>query len=486
MAESTPRSQRREKWVERLIVALAIGIALVSARPYAGGWNDGSRLATVETLIDQRMWAIDDSTFVRVPQRHDSNTPLPYDPSVPSLLEHGTLDKLFIRGHYYSDKSPVPALLMAGEYQLWKWTTGWTARAHPDRFCRSMTLASSGLAYVLAVLYIYRLGRPLRLPLSLRLILAGSFALATIALPYTQQVNNHILLLAVTAALVLQVAWLLDEEESGSVSRWRYAALGTLAGLGYTIDLGAGPVILLCTAGLIAGNQAKMFLRSVATRRRTSLLFFILAACPWLVLHHALNYSIGSSFKPANANPEYFLWPGSPFNVRNLTGGWAHDGPLSFLLYAASMIGGKRGFVGHNLPLFLVFPAVTILLRNRENRQAVLWGLGCCGGTWLLYAPTSNNSSGQCCSIRWFVPLLAPAYYILALLLKHYPEYRIDFLVLSAWGVMLVLFMHEGPWITHMVPLFWPIQAAALLSWAILHHFRRRAASLSAVSDASQ
>jgi hypothetical protein len=494
MAGSTSRPDRREKWVEFSILALAIGIALVSARPYAGGWNDGSRLATVETLIDQRTWIIDDSVFTRVPHPDNPDTPLPYDPKISALLEHGTLDKLFIHGHFYSDKSPVPALLMAGPYQLWKWITSRTARANPDRFCTAMTLASSGLAYVLVVLCIYRLGRPLRLPMSLRLALTGSFALATVALPYAQHVNNHILLLAVMAALVLQVAWMLDERRTGSVSGWRLAGVGTLAGLGYTIDLGAGPVILLCTGVLIVVCQAETLPRSVANQLRegigspgrASLLIFLLAALPWLVLHHALNYAIGGTFKPANANPEYFDWPGSPFGVRNLTGSWVHDGPLPFLVYATSMIAGKRGFVGHNLPLFLAFPAAMMLWRRHgENRRELLWALGCCGGTWLLYAATSNNSSGQCCSIRWFVPLLAPAYYLLALFLKRYPEYRIDFAILSLWGMILVVLMREGPWITHMVPLFWPIQAAALFSWAIRHHFRHRVTSLSVVSDAS-
>jgi chromate transport protein ChrA len=502
MAGSTPSPDRREKWVECWVLAVAIGIALCSARPYAGGWNDGSRLATVETLIDRHAWFIDDSIFVRVPHPDDANTPLPYDPNVSALLEHGTLDKLFIHGHYYSDKSPVPALLMAGEYQLWKWATSWTARTHPDRFCAAMTLASSGLSYVLAVLCIYRLGRPLRLPLLLRLALTGSFALATVALPYAQQVNNHILLLAVTAALVLELAWLMAESQRGSMSAWRLAAVGTLAGLGYTIDLGTGPVILLCTTVLIAACRKKTLLRSVANQDSagtrsgerapllgfwSSGLIFALAALPWLVLHHALNYAIGGSFQPANAHAEYFVWPGSPFAVRNLTGSWAHDGPLTFLIYAASMLGGKRGFLGHNLPLFLTLPALIVLLRrHRESWPGALWALGCCGGTWLLYAATSNNSSGQCCSIRWFVPLLAPAYYLLALFLRRYPEYRLDFLVLSAWGVILVFLMREGPWITHMVRFFWPIQTAALCSWAIGQRLRSGAGEPLHAEDVSK
>ncbi len=141
------------------------------------------------------------------------------------------------------------------------------------------------------------------------------------------------------------------------------------------------------------------------------------------------------------------------------------------------MMAGKRGFLGHNLPLFLALPALVVLLRrHRECRREVLWAVGCCAGTWLLYAATSNNSSGQCCSIRWFVPLLAPAYYVLALFLQRYPRYRMDFLVLSAWGVLLVLLMRDGPWLTHMVPFFWPIQAAALGSWALCSYLRRRVA----------
>ena len=45
-----------------------MAIALVSARDYAGGWNDGSRLATVESLVDYHTLAIDKSIYVDVPR----------------------------------------------------------------------------------------------------------------------------------------------------------------------------------------------------------------------------------------------------------------------------------------------------------------------------------------------------------------------------------------------------------------------------------
>src|SRR5437899_11778232 len=99
------------------VLSAAVTVALLSAHCYAGGWNDGSRLATVECLVDYHTLAIDRSIFVQVPPRDGSATPSPYPDDEPDLLSHGTGDKLLIQGHFYSDKSPVPALLMAGLYQ---------------------------------------------------------------------------------------------------------------------------------------------------------------------------------------------------------------------------------------------------------------------------------------------------------------------------------------------------------------------------------
>jgi hypothetical protein len=223
-----------------LVLAAALLAAWLAARDYAGSWNDGSRLAAVESLIDRHTWAIDDSLFVRVPRDPDRPAPYPRDDEL--LMTRGTLDKLWINGRFYSDKSPVPALPLAGEYAAWRALTGGTARDHADRFCRLLTFGSSGLAYALAVWCVYRLGRPLRLPPGPRLGLAASFALCTVALPYAEHVNNHVLLLAVATALLVELAWLAQGEAARTAGR--LLLLGTLAGLGYTIDLGAGPVLL--------------------------------------------------------------------------------------------------------------------------------------------------------------------------------------------------------------------------------------------------
>ena len=135
------------------------------------------------------------------------------------------------------------------------------------------------------------------------------------------------------------------------------------------------------------------------------------------------QYAVGGTLQPANAVAEYLDWPGSPFDAGNMTGTWKHT-PGHLLSYAAALLLGKRGFLGHNLPLLLAVVGGVLLLRRRlAERPELVFAAAWSIGTWLLYAVASNNYSGQCCSIRWFVPLLAPGYYALALLLEKKASY---------------------------------------------------------------
>lgn len=457
-----PVPARHDRLGGSAVFLAALCVALASAHDYAGSWNDGSRLATVECLVDYHTLAIERSVFVAVPPQRDPGQPTPYPPDNALLMERGTADKLLIDGHYYSDKSPVPALLLAGLYQALQTTTGLIARDRPDQFCYGLTVGSSGLAYAAAVWAVYALGGLLTLPLGMRLALTASFALATVALPYTRHVNNHVFLLGVVALLLVQLAHL----EHDAASWRRLLAVGTLAGLGYTIDLGAGPVLLLCLLPLIAYRCGS--LRAPA--------LVLLAALPWLGLHHAVNYAVGGTWKPANAVPEYFHWPGCPFTPDNLTGAWTHPSLWRFLLYAGDLLLGKNGFLGHNLALFLAVGGAGLLLWRRVPEwPLVLFVCAFAGGTWFLYALTSTNHAGLCCSVRWLVPATAAGYYLLALLLRDAPEYRRDFLVLSAWGLVLgALMWWKGPWMQRMVPGYWFLFAGALLSWLGVHLTRPR------------
>ena len=450
----------KSRFVEGMVILAATVVALVSAQTHAGSWNDGSRLATVECLVDHHTLAIDQSIYVAVPAANDPVRRFPYassDPDMMTTLRVGTADKLFIDGHFYSDKSPVPALLMAIFYQVLQWLTGLRAAFQPEAFCWAMTVFSSGLPYIVAVWAVHRMGGVLELPLATQIALTASFALATLAPAYARNINNHVLLLGVAAALMLGLARLGAMAGSTRPTWLLLTTLGTLAGFGYSIDLGTGPPLFACALVLVTWRC-----RSIA-----GVGLFVLGALPWLVLHHAVNYAVGGTFKPANAVAAHFLWEGCPFNAQNMTGTWKHESVYDFLSYALSLLFGKRGFVGHDVPLFLSLTAMAALLRRRIGELPELLFAGCwCGGTWLAYACLSNNSSGLCCSIRWFLPLLAPAYYVLAVALRHRPEWRGDLLILSGWGAVLAaLAWWRGPWVDVMLAAYWPLLGAALSCW---------------------
>src|SRR5262249_15280614 len=85
-----------------LIGLTGLALAAASARPYAGAWNDGSRLAAVESLADRHTLVIDNSIFCRPSLNDDTRTVSPYDPQNENLLAYGTRDKLWIDSHFYS------------------------------------------------------------------------------------------------------------------------------------------------------------------------------------------------------------------------------------------------------------------------------------------------------------------------------------------------------------------------------------------------
>jgi len=403
---------------EVLLFLLTQAVALFGAM-HAVGWNDGSRLATVESLVDYHTWQIDQSIFTA-----------------------HTGDKMFINGHYYSDKSPVPALAMAVVYQVFQWTTGLKAAQEPSLFVFLMALSFSGTAYVVSVLGLDRLMVRSSLSNKMRVPLVASFALGTIALTYSRVSNIHILMLAVFILLFLLL-------ERAVEPGWEKFSQGQLLALGSLLGY--------------------------RTRSLASVIIVLASAFPWFALHHVLNYRIGGTFLPANTVSQYFLFPGSTLTAQNLTGaGWAHHNLSEFLIYCVGLLFGNQGFIVHNLMLFFAIPAAVVGLRETvEKRGLIYYSIGLILGIGLLYAATSNNYSGECCSIRWFVPLLVPFYYVLILALKRYPSAVVDLWILSAWSIVLgVLLWGHGPLTPPLLPALWYVNAAALISWLGYRGFR--------------
>ena len=232
---------------------------------------------------------------------------------------------------------------------------------------------------------------------------------------------------------------------------------GFLAGFAYNLDFGIGPP-------LVAAVLAAVALR---TRRALPVLMCGLAVLPCVIAGHAINYAIGGDFlKPLNMHPEYLAWPGSPFGT-TMTG-VVRTRYFAQFTYTLDLLVGKKGFLTHNPPLFLAVLAGRgsvpwgaqrgCLLASRDRKgeglpsplpcgrgssdRAGTAGTLRCGGVvgWLMYGVLSKNHGGHCVSIRWFVPFLAPGFWLLAKAARgSRPEFRRDFLALSAgWGFVLL------------------------------------------------
>ncbi len=459
-----------------LVLMVSLTVALVSARPYAGGWNDGGRLALVESLVDFRTLSIDRSIFVD-PARAKEAEAKPYPPQKRDLMEGGTLDKVLIKGRFYSDKPMVPALFMAACYQLLEWITGLQARSRPDLFVYAMTLISSGLAYVAAVLSIHLLARRVLSGSSMALAVTVSFALGSSALAYARQVNSHEVLLAVAAALLVCLHCLPQRLLQSPSPRGLMAGIGLLTGLGYCMDFALGPLLLIAIFPLLIYRC-----RVIGRKGPGMVSVFFLSALPLIVLHHALNYHIGGTFRPVNTVAQYLFWPGSPFDPSTATGPWLHRSIWRVLAYALELLFGKKGFLLHQPVLILAFlGGMAVMIAKRAllpELPEMIFSFAWSGATWLVYAWGSNNASGLCATIRWFVPLLAPGYYVLLMVLRYRPDLYPEFLALAVGGTVLsALMWYYGPWMS-MVPGYWFIVGATLLGWGVVVIRARRSIRL--------
>lgn len=464
-----PRSVASD-WL--LVLVSASVIAWLSARPYAGSWNDGSRLAAAEALAERNTWSIDDSIFVRVP----SDGPWPYAAEAMGLNVCGTLDKLCIDGRFYSDKPPVQAWLMAQVHKLNLACGGPTARQDPQFFCKWMTWCSSGLGLVLTALGVFALGGYLGLSRLMRWSLTLLGCVGSTALPYAQQVNQHGLLLGVASVYAaLLVRWgqgITQAKQQGRPMRredWIVLLwLGWFGGWAYTIDLAVGPLLWGC-GGICVVARAWML-----PQRRghlwTVLSLYGLCSAGWIGLHHLWNYLIAGTIGPANAVPAYLHWPGSPFHAGNMTGRWKHPHFGAFCLYALDMLVGKKGFFPHQMFLWLAPASLWIAGRRRVNELPELLALSAWAVlAWLAYAVASNNYSGVCCSIRWLVPLVAAGIAVVAVGLRERPDWQNDGWCLGCFSLLMGLGMAwKGPWYGQVLPGFWLLYLGGLVTWGIV------------------
>jgi hypothetical protein len=413
---------------------------LVGVRGDHWGWNETSRLASMDSLAERGTLAIDGSPFA------------------------WTGDKILVDGHFYSDKPLVPAVAAAPVAWI-AGRVGLSASQHPKAFATVMSIATSGLAFIVSLWLILRIAGALGLPDAWALAISASFAFGSLVLPYARNVNAHILVL--TGAMGVAETMLRFRSPQGENDEAKCAVrFGLFGGAAYAAENTTGLFLLIAT-GLY-------LLYRFRTRLRPALIFAA-AAAPLLLAHHVLNFMVGHTIGPANAIPAYFNYPGSAFDVTNMTGSWQHPDVFAFLLYALEMLIGPRGFITYT-PTVLLCALGLALMRPRGDAQGeapwpeIVALTGFALATWLCLAALSPPYfGGWSPSVRWFLPFLAPVYLFLAAVISSVAWTRIDFLILA--GGQAAISLASWPYGAFHLPPSWLISTLSvgtIVVWAIL------------------
>lgn len=362
----------------RLLIGLAVAAAIamvLTVQPSPHLCNDSSRLAFADALVNHGTLAIDGTYF------------------------ESSCDRITRGGKFYSDKPPVLSLMLAGVLWSIQTATGWRIPEDLPALYPTITLLSSGAAWVAAFFGIVRwlslLGVDTR-----RAVIAAALGLSTtLFFVFTSTVNNHTV---AGALLVWCLVHATPVKEGQARSRHAMAWLGFLSGLAVVID----PLAAAVAFPLVAAAAWER-------RRQFASLLPLAAGLLPLGVHVALNLSVGGHPLLVNLDPAAFDFKGSMHDASTMTGaGWKHETLGDLMQYGFHSLFGNRGLFPYSPLAAAGLVGLVLGLRGNEDSRirrlwwALLVGLG---AFVVLTIGFSNNYSGWTYGVRWHclvIPIL--------------------------------------------------------------------------------
>ncbi|MBT4036154.1 MAG: hypothetical protein HOB84_05520 [Candidatus Marinimicrobia bacterium] len=369
----------------KLLFLLLVVVSLITINPRINGWNEASRMALTQSLVEHHSFIIDESIFV-----------------------NGG-DKVFINGHFYSDKPALPSLLAAIIYAPLhafglSLDYGWNLSYY---FIILFTIKIFWIASILAFRCALTFApvKEAKIPLAVFI-----YAFASLAFAWTSSFNNHSL-----AASSLMIAFYFylkgKHKDVKSALLWS----GLFFGLAASMDMPTA-IFPLGFSLLVAHKW----------RTATPTRLFLFGVFIPLTIHFGVNYAIGGTILPLQINPEFFIFEGSVWTDSQALSGVSINSPLFTIHYAIISLFGSKGFVWYNPMLFLLVP---LAIRNAQREKVfqaetliiLLGSIILMSYYWLF----SSNYGGWSYSMRWFVPTLPLLFFYL---------FDLDYLKDWHWG----------------------------------------------------
>ena len=391
-----------------LFSILLIVFMLITTRPMVGSWNDASRMATIESLVERRTFIIDDSTFIN------------------------TGDKVLIDGHFYSDKPPFPSILGAVLYlPLYhlglELDYGWNMAYY------LLTLFTVKLFWLLGLIAFYYSLSFTRLDGRMRFLLTAALGLASLYFSWSSAFNNHLL---AASFLSIGFAFLLEAKRSESTAKHLFLSSLFIALAGVTD---------LTTAVFWAAFAVYVLVdRDLRSKIHFFRLPLLLTLAPTMIYYLHIHGSV----IPVSIVRSYFEYPGSPWiEVDEFSGMYINSLPF-FLSYGFKILLGSKGFLLYNPLIFVAIPGLILEIKRKRifSREALTIGMA----SLILYlyiALMTTNYGGGCYSIRWFVPLLPMLFFFIHPLLEgRSTRYQWLLIVLGAVSIALSFLGLINPW----------------------------------------
>jgi hypothetical protein len=390
------------------LALLVVILMLATTHSAPGSWNDQSRIATVQSLVESGSFIIDNSIF------------------------KSTGDKVFINGHFYSDKPPVPAVLGAAVY-LPLYHLGLALQHDSSVPYYLVTLLTVKLFWLLGSIAFFHALRFTGLEARKCFLASIALALGSLYFSWSTTFNSHEL-----AASFLSIGFyfILRARFSTNVNL-------NLSGAAFFLALAS-------TADMPTGVFYALFLLYVwrDARLRSGVVFYLLPLLVTVLPAFAMTYSIHHSIVPVQIVKSYFDYPGSPWIGSTQLSGTHGNNALFVLRYAPLLFIGPRGFLLYNPIAWVALWGLVRAIRQRGPffNEAVVIATGS-GILALYYVLFTSGYSGWSYSIRWFVPLLPLLFFFLYPYFEAYGHKRAArFRVLLAVAVVIAFVGALNPW----------------------------------------
>jgi hypothetical protein len=384
-------------WKRMQIFFAFLFLFAVLTKLETNSWNDASRLATIESLVDFHTFRIDQSTYI------------------------WTGDKYFYQNHFYSDKPPIMALYSSIFYWIIKNAFNLTIATHQPATYFLLTVLVIGIMSSLGLVCLYEIFKFLRIDerwTKLVVFIAGA---GTLVLPYSIVFNNH----AFSGSFLLFSFYFLllrrHEVRNAAIAGFFIAFAGST-------DITMFALIPLYTILLFnKSHRAK--------------LAFILACIPIILLYIGLNFYTSGSIIPPAMNAKLWDYPGSYFGSGNLSGLVGHD-LQSLAIYAFHMLIGSRGLLAYTpILLFAIYGWFKAILQpNFKYKKEYLFIATICLTYVMFYIFRSNNYSGHSYGVRWFASIMLLACIPLTHIIEPLQKsilFRLIFLAIASASILI-------------------------------------------------